>query len=285
VLGGLKRVAMEYSPGNAIPYISRVDAGTVEAVRALGADVLSSGDLVQRFEAVWSDDALRRIAPRPRPLPDQGSRVRLRPRRARAGRALTEIDVQRAMAGWFDEEGLVTTRRPSSARRRTPAIRTTCRPARSTARSATARSCCSTSGASCRAGRRLRRHHVGRLHGPSVPDEYVKAFNAARDGRDAAIALVKDACRAGQEIRGFEVDRACRDGARRRGLRRRVHPPHGHSLVPRSRQRRAHGRLRDARRAPAHPRHRLYDRAGRLYERVRRADRDQYVSSASARPP
>src|SRR3954451_1272294 len=53
VLGGLKRVAMEYSPGNAIPYVSRVDAGTVESVRQLRIDVASSGDLVQRFEAIW----------------------------------------------------------------------------------------------------------------------------------------------------------------------------------------------------------------------------------------
>ena len=49
---------MEYSPGNNIPYISRVDAGTIEAVRDLGIDVVSSGDLVQRFEALWSDEAL-----------------------------------------------------------------------------------------------------------------------------------------------------------------------------------------------------------------------------------
>src|SRR5437762_1554397 len=58
VPGGLKPVAMEYSPGNAIPYVSRVDAGTVESVRQLGIDVASSGDLVQRFEAIWSDEAL-----------------------------------------------------------------------------------------------------------------------------------------------------------------------------------------------------------------------------------
>src|SRR5215218_6389472 len=58
VLGGSKRIAMEYSPGNNIPYISRVDAGTVEAVRQLGVDVASSGDLVQRFEAIWSTPAL-----------------------------------------------------------------------------------------------------------------------------------------------------------------------------------------------------------------------------------
>ena len=58
LLRGMKRVAMEYSPGNAIPYVSRVDAGTVEAVRQLGVEVVSSGDLVQRFEAVWSVEAL-----------------------------------------------------------------------------------------------------------------------------------------------------------------------------------------------------------------------------------
>src|SRR4029453_2681149 len=49
LLRGMKRVAMEYSPGNAIPYVSRVDAGTVEAVRQLGVDVVSSGDLIQRL--------------------------------------------------------------------------------------------------------------------------------------------------------------------------------------------------------------------------------------------
>ena len=57
LLKGVKRVAMEYSPGNNIPYLSRVDAGTVEAIRELGVEVGSSGDLVQRFEAIWSDAA------------------------------------------------------------------------------------------------------------------------------------------------------------------------------------------------------------------------------------
>src|SRR4030095_15423978 len=58
LLKGVRRVAMEYSPSNAIPYVSRVDAGTVEAVRACGTDVVSSGDLAQRFEAVWTDEVL-----------------------------------------------------------------------------------------------------------------------------------------------------------------------------------------------------------------------------------
>jgi len=50
LLGGMKTVAMEYSPRNAIPYISRVDAGTIEIVRSLGVEIVSSGDLIQVFE-------------------------------------------------------------------------------------------------------------------------------------------------------------------------------------------------------------------------------------------
>src|SRR5262245_21236744 len=109
VLGGMTRVAMEYSPGNAIPYISRVDAGTIEAVRALGTEVVSSGDLVQRFEAVWSADALRSH----RRASDALYRIKDRAfefvrATRRGGGTLTEFDVQRAMTGWFTEEGLVT---------------------------------------------------------------------------------------------------------------------------------------------------------------------------------
>jgi Xaa-Pro aminopeptidase len=55
-LAGSRRVAMQYSPLNAIPYISRVDAGTVELIRSFGVDVVSSADLVQVFEAVWTPE-------------------------------------------------------------------------------------------------------------------------------------------------------------------------------------------------------------------------------------
>lgn len=55
MLGDCHKIAMEYSPNNANPYISRVDAGTVKLVRCLGAEVLSSGDLIQYFEARWTD--------------------------------------------------------------------------------------------------------------------------------------------------------------------------------------------------------------------------------------
>ena len=55
---GASRVAMQYSPLNAIPYISRVDAGTVELVRSFGIEIVSSADLVQVFEAVWTQEQL-----------------------------------------------------------------------------------------------------------------------------------------------------------------------------------------------------------------------------------
>ncbi|MBI4463321.1 MAG: aminopeptidase P family protein, partial [Acidobacteria bacterium] len=52
-------LAMQYSPDNSIPYISRVDAGTVEWIRGFGKQVVSSSDLVQLFEARWSPKALQ----------------------------------------------------------------------------------------------------------------------------------------------------------------------------------------------------------------------------------
>jgi Xaa-Pro dipeptidase len=51
-----KRVAMEYSPGDAVPYLDRVPAGVIEMVRAAGGEVVTSGELVSRFYAVWSAD-------------------------------------------------------------------------------------------------------------------------------------------------------------------------------------------------------------------------------------
>ena len=56
---GRPKVAMEYSPRNGNPYVSRVDAGTVELVKSFGTTIESSGDLIQLFEAAWDDDRSR----------------------------------------------------------------------------------------------------------------------------------------------------------------------------------------------------------------------------------
>lgn len=57
-LGSCTRIAMEYSPMNAIPYISRVDAGTIDLVRSWGVDVVSSANLAQRFIAQLSEQQI-----------------------------------------------------------------------------------------------------------------------------------------------------------------------------------------------------------------------------------
>ncbi len=51
LLKDMRTVAMQYSPMNAIPYVSLVDAGTIDLVRSFGINVVSSGDLVGQFEA------------------------------------------------------------------------------------------------------------------------------------------------------------------------------------------------------------------------------------------
>ena len=234
VLGGLKRVAMEYSPDNAIPYISRVDAGTVEAVRQLGSDVASSGDLVQRFEAVWTGEALqthRRASDSLYRVKDNAFEFVRKARRDK--RALTEMDVQTAMLGWFTDEGLVTDAPPVVAAQENAGnphyMPTTAK------------------------HRAIGDDEVvlldlgGKLPSPGavfaditwvgftatsgpVADQYLRAFNAARDGRDAAVALVKKAVADGRVLRGFEVDRACRDVIERAGFGAQFIHRTGHSL-------------------------------------------------------
>lgn len=59
ILGKGMRIAMEYSPRNAIPAISKVDAGTIDLVRDYGVEVVSSGDILQQYTSVWDDHKLK----------------------------------------------------------------------------------------------------------------------------------------------------------------------------------------------------------------------------------
>ncbi|HEY7441696.1 MAG TPA: hypothetical protein VH701_04695, partial [Vicinamibacterales bacterium] len=109
LVSGLRRVAMEYSPKCAIPYISRVDAGTVELVRQHGIEVRSSGDLVQRFEARWDEAALathRRAAEALYRIKDKAFEAIADRSRRQSG--TTEYEIQQLMSGWFRDEGLVS---------------------------------------------------------------------------------------------------------------------------------------------------------------------------------
>jgi len=231
LLDGLKRVAMEYSPGNNIPYLSRVDAGTIEAVRQLGIDVVSSGDLVQRFEAVWSDAVYQtHVAASDRLYQVKDRAFELIRDRVRARAALNEHEVQQRMVGWFEELGLKPELPNVSAQEN--AGNPHYMPPETGSRS-------------IGPNELVLLDLWGKLRSPgavfaditwvgytgaAVPDEYARAFAAARDGRDAAIELVRASTAEGGDLRGWQVDRACRDVIDRAGFGALFIHRTGHSL-------------------------------------------------------
>ncbi|MDX2044344.1 MAG: aminopeptidase P family protein, partial [Acidobacteriota bacterium] len=106
-LAGATRIAMQYSPNNAIPYMARVDAGTIELVRSFGPEVVTSADLVQVFEAVLSPaqlathvEAAEKVY---KIIHEAFAEIG---RSARAGEAMTEYTIQQFMWRRFDEEGM-----------------------------------------------------------------------------------------------------------------------------------------------------------------------------------
>ena len=232
LLSGVKRVAMEYSAGNNIPYLSRVDAGTVEAVRELGIEVGSSGDLVQRFEAVWSDAAYKTHVVASEMLYRIKDKAFALVRERFASNApIEEFELQQRMVGWFKEEGLYSADAPNVSAQEHAGD-----PHYSVSRESS---------------RRIKRDELllldlwGKLPHPgavfaditwcafgasTVPEEYARAFAAARDGRDAAVKLVRDTIRDGRELRGWQVDRVCRDVIDKAGYGQFFIHRTGHSL-------------------------------------------------------
>jgi len=232
LLKGVGRIAMEYSPGNAIPYVSRVDAGTIESVRQCGATVVSSGDLAQRFEAIWSDEALATHLTAAEALYRIKDRAfDLIRQRMASGAAVTEIEVQNAMVGWFRDEGIVADTPPNVSAQEnagnphyqaTDDVHRAIRPNELVLLDLW--------GKLPKAGAVFADITWMGFTGATVPAEYAAAFAAVRDGRDAAVDLVESATREGRDLRGFEVDRACRTIVERAGFGAQFIHRTGHSL-------------------------------------------------------
>jgi Xaa-Pro dipeptidase len=232
IVNGLRRVAMEYSPECAIPYVSRVDAGTLDQIRKRGIDVISSGDLVQRFEATWDDEALATHRDASAALYRIKDRAFEFVRRAhRDRRPITELDVQRDMVAAFADEGLVSDSAPVVAAQE----------------NAGNPHYLPTEGRH----RAIRQNEVllldlwGKLATPgavfaditwvgftgsAAPGEVGRAWDTLVKARDAAIALVQQRIRAGIELRGWEVDRAAREVLLDAGFDGHVLHRTGHSL-------------------------------------------------------
>jgi Xaa-Pro aminopeptidase len=232
LLGDARRVAMEYSPLGAIPYVSRVDAGTIELVRAQGVEVVTSGDLVQQFEARWTDRAIashKAAAERLYRVKDRAFETAAR--RLRDGVPTTEFDLQQLMWQWFADEGLTSDSAPNVSAQENagnPHYLPSAEHHRAIGRNEL-----------------LLLDLWGKLPdegavfaditwvgytGSTVPDEMARAFTAVRDARDAAVAAVEEAVRAGRDVRGYELDRAARAVIEAAGYGRYIIHRTGHSL-------------------------------------------------------
>lgn len=227
-----KEIAMEYSPGDAVPYLDRVPAGVLEMVRAAGATVVSSADLVSTFYAVWTDEQRASHERAARAVATIGQEaIRLAGSRADSANPLTEY----ALATWirerFDAGGLETDHGPIVAigpNAANPHYEPTAEKSATIKRGDIllidlwARE---------KNGVFADQTWMGSLGHPSDRDQ--KVWRAVRDARDAAIELLQKRIGARQVVRGGEVDDAARDVITKRGYGEYFIHRTGHSIDPR----------------------------------------------------
>jgi Xaa-Pro dipeptidase len=210
LVGNAKKVAMEYSPRNANPYISRVDAGTVELVRICGAEPVPSGDLIQLFEATW-DDAQWQMHLEAAQHTDAAFDLAWKfiAREIGSQGQVTERDVQQEIMRHFAAHGMTTYHPPIVAVNEhsgDPHYDTGDTPLKAGdfvlvdlwAKLDRPRAVYSD----------LTR--VGFI-GSQVPQKYDDIFRIVAQARDAAIARVRAAFSAKEELQGWQVDQAARD--------------------------------------------------------------------------
>jgi Xaa-Pro aminopeptidase len=229
--GSKRRIAMQYSPMNDIPYISRVDAGTIELVRSFGVEPVTSAELVQKFEAVFSpaqyqmhveaSDKMHRI------IQEAFAEIA---RRIRANEPTTEWDIAQFMLRRYSEEGMeqepmivavnantanphyMPTKEKNSPIKRgdfvliDAATKFDKPDAVATDQTWTG--------------------YVGE----TVPDEYTRIFNIVREARDSAVDFIRKNVRAGKPIRGAEVDDVSRGVITRAGFGEQFTHRTGHSI-------------------------------------------------------
>lgn len=232
ILRPAKRVAMQYSPKNAIPYISMVDAGTVELVRSVGVKVVSSADLVQKYEACWSAEQLEshlaagvhidRIV---RAAFDEAARG------VRAKKELTEYDLKMWILKEFEAAGLMTEEGPDVAVNANASDPHYCPMVGKSA--------------ALHQGDLLlldiwgKKKTAGSVYydvswvgylGAKVPEKFTKIFGIVRQARDAAIDLIVSSVAKGKPLQGWQVDQAARQVIEKAGYGKDFFHRTGHSI-------------------------------------------------------
>jgi Xaa-Pro aminopeptidase len=226
---GGKRVAMEYSEGNAVPFLDRVPAGMLEMVRAAGATVASSADLVSRFSATWNAEQLAshvRAAGHIARLAREA--FAFAGAQARAGTPVHEHEVQARLLDGFARAGLETYSPPSvsvGANAADPHYEPSAeRPQPIPAGSVMLIDLWAKEPGGVYADQTW----MAVLGAPSV--RAVAIWEAVRDARDAAIAFVRDRLARGEVVRGADADDAARAVIVQRGFGEYFTHRTGHSI-------------------------------------------------------
>jgi len=232
LLDGAKRVAMQYSPRCAIPYVANVDAGTVELVRSFGVEVVSSAELIQLFEARWTPAMLEMHLEAGRKT-DQVRREAFEMVGAvlKKGQTTTEYAVQQFVLRRFAEVGLLTNHPPIVGVNANASNPHYC---------PTEQSC-----SVIRRGDLLLLDLWSKVNHPdavyydvtwmafcgSEPEaRKQEVFTVVRDARDAGIQFVSKAIASGHAIKGFEVDDAVRGHIEKKGYGQYFTHRTGHSI-------------------------------------------------------
>lgn len=231
-LVGSSRIAMQYSPQNNIPYVARVDAGTLELIRSFGVEVVTSADLVSEFAATMNDAQYRSHQLAANSL---GNTVLEAfeeiGRRIRAGSHPTEYEIQQFILGRFEQAGMFAEHAPivaADAHSADPHFETS-----------EHESTVLKPGMWVLIDAWCKQKQPDSIYaditwtgwiGTQVPEEIQRVFTIVRDGRDAAIELVTRQLAAGQTIRGCDVDDACRNVIQQAGFGEFFIHRTGHSL-------------------------------------------------------
>ena len=213
------RIAMQYSADAAIPYLSRVDAGTVELIRSFGVEIVSSADLVQKFESAWNDDQLAMHDEAARGLFESvHSAFAEIGKRIKAGTSTTEYDIQQYILNCFTDRGMFSKDPPIVAVNANSAM-----PHYGPTRE---HHSAINKGDFVLIDLWAKLDRPGAVYaditwtsfvGDKVPGKVTEVFNVVRDGRDAATNYVKEAFAAGRTIYGWQVDNVCREVIQKAG--------------------------------------------------------------------
>ena len=223
-------LAMQYSPNNLIPYVGLVDAGTVELVRGFGNTIVSSADLVARFEAVWSEEQVAsHFAARDAIDKVTAAAFQEIGRRVRNG-GTHEHEMQQWILEAFRRENIITEDLPVVAvNQHSSDPHFEPRADRS---------------ARIKLGDHVLLDIWGKKNTPNAvyyditwtgvvgkpSEQQRKIFEVVRSGRDAAIQAVESAIKERRKIAGWEVDRAARDSITQAGYGEYFIHRTGHSI-------------------------------------------------------